>query len=146
MPLRRKWTYLRVDTATHDRVAVFAERLDRPMVQVVADAMELFGRLHRKGLRMQQDALIFFIVYVDDKPLYAVAAKDAEQAVRGFRENMLGRVTWKTLKAVEAMDAPFEDATRVLMLSLLTQLAQFTQTLALLGQQQGARKSSRLVS
>src|SRR5205807_3405759 len=100
MPVARqaKWTMLRVQRATHARVAVYADRLGCPMAQVIEDAVDVYGRLQEKGLRMHEK-LTFYVIYVDAKPLYIVGAVSADAAVQGFRENLLGKVQFTQLQA-----------------------------------------------
>jgi len=134
---------LRVQRATHARVAVYADRLGCPMAQVIEDAVDVYGRLQEKGLRMHEK-LTFYVIYVDAKPLYIVGAVSADAAVQGFRENMLGKVQFTQLQAVEATEAPFEDMARMTLLAVLTQVSQFNQALAAMAQQQ-PRGGRRLV-
>ena len=59
-----------------------------------------------------QQKLIYFVMYLDDKAQYVVAAKNKSEAESGFRQSMLGVLTFKTVRAVEATEAPIDDFMR----------------------------------
>ena len=113
---------LRVRATTRERVARLAWRDDVSMAQVLDDAVLQYGRLQPRRMLMQQK-LIYFVMYLDDKAQYVVAAKNKSEAESGFRQSMLGVLTFKTVRAVEATEAPIDDFMRVGLLAILTQIA-----------------------
>src|SRR2546429_8315869 len=107
---------LRVRATTRERVARLAWRDDVSMAQVLDDAVLQYGRLQPRRMLMQQK-LIYFVMYLDDKAQYVVAAKNKSEAESGFRQSMLGVLTFKTVRAVEATEAPIDDFMRVGLLA-----------------------------
>lgn len=134
-------THLRILYETHDLIELLATRVGLAMHEVVDVAVrQLLVTTYARRMFMQGGtALPYFIMYIDDKPTYLVAAKDAEKAELGVRQQLLqDGVSGKKVKAVAAFDAKFEDFTRVTLLALNAQILNVGAILANAAQQAAA--------
>lgn len=119
-PKRRKWQMLRISLRTHQMLQDMKQHTDVPMLEFVERVVDhIYG-----GGVMAMQALSFFVLYIDGKPLFVVAAADAEKAEIGMRQERLGKEPFKTVKAVALLEAKFEDVQRVGMAAVLSQLTQ----------------------
>ncbi len=127
-PKRRKWQMLRISLRTHQMLQDMKKHTDVPMLEFVERVVDhIYG-----GGIMSVQALSFFIMYIDGKPMFVVAAQDAEKAEIGMRQERLGKTPFKTIKAVPLLDAKIEDVHRVGITAVLSQLTQVSAMLQML--------------
>jgi hypothetical protein len=127
-PKRKKWRMLRISWRTHDmlkRLKAHAPRI--PMLEFVESVV---AHIYGGGIVSMQ-ALQFFLIYFDGRPMFVVAAKDAETAEMGMRSQELGKGI-KGIKARSLQDAPVEDVQRTALQAILSQLTQVSAALQIL--------------
>lgn len=136
-----RWTHQRIRRETHDLLMQLSAHTHIAMAALVDISVQygeeaVIASAFRRMLMSEDRGLPFFVVYVDDKPQFVVAAKDKEAAETGMRQVMLGQA-YKKISAVLATDAKFEDMARTTLLSTLSQLTRLngilTQATALVG-------------
>lgn len=81
---------------------------------------------------VSMQALTFFVMYIDGKPQFVVAAQDAEKAEIGMRQQQLGQKPFKSIKAVPLLDADEKDLQRVGIAAILSQITQVSTMLQML--------------
>lgn len=116
---RKKWKLLRVSVRTYDMLKDMKKHADVPMSQFVeAVVAHIYG-----GGIVSMQALQFFLIYFDGKPMFIVAAKDVETAETGMRAQELGKGI-KKISAVSLQTAPLEHVQRLGLQAVLSQLTQ----------------------
>ena len=127
-PKRRKWQMLRISLRTHQMLQDMKRHTDVPMLEFVERVVDhIYG-----GGIMSMQALSFFVLYIDEKPMFVVAAPDAEKAEIGMRQERLGKTPFKSIKAVPLLDAKDSDINRVGTAAILSQLTQISAMLQVL--------------
>lgn len=133
-PKRRKWRILRISLRTHEMLRDMKAHMNVPMLEFVERVVDhIYG-----GGIMSMQALSFFVMYIDGKPMFVVAAQDAEKAEIGMRQDRLGKTPFKTIKAVPLMEASDSDINRVGTSAILSQLTQVSAMLQVLLSKIGA--------
>lgn len=127
LPKQRKWKLQRISFKTHRMLKDMKAHTDVPMSEFIE---RIVDHIYGGGL-MDMQALAFFVIYLDGKPAFIVAAKDAETAENGLRQNMLGQKIGK-VKAVSLFDADIDDAQRIGITAILSQLTQIGAMLQML--------------
>jgi aspartate/glutamate racemase len=126
-PKRVKWRMLRISWKTHDMLKDMKRHSNVPMLEFVeAVVTHIYG-----GGVVSMQALTFYMMYLDNKPTFVVAAKDAETAENGLRSMELGKGL-KSVKAVSLADASLEDVQRLGTQAILSQLTQVSAMLQML--------------
>jgi hypothetical protein len=129
----KKWELLRVPGTTKRLLLKVSQRTKVPMTEIIERVVNLiYGR---KSMSTMQ-ALSFFLLYLDGKPTYTVAAKDKESAETGMRQQLLGQDI-KEVKAVPFTEANEADVLRIGLCSVLTQMTQINALLQMLLEAKG---------
>jgi len=118
---------LRISWKTHDMLKDMKKHSNVPMLEFVeAVVTHIYG-----GGVVSMQALTFFMMYLDGKPMFVVAAKDAEKAENGLRSAELGKGI-KTIRAVSLGEANLDDVQRLGTQAILSQLTQISTMLQML--------------
>ena len=126
-PKRKKWRMLRISWKTHDMLKDMKRHSNVPMLDFVeAVVAHIYG-----GGLVSMQALQFFLIYFDDRPMFVVAAKDADTAETGMRAQELGKGV-KKIRALSLQVASIEDVQRTAVQAILSQLTQIGAALQML--------------
>jgi hypothetical protein len=126
-PKRPQWKVVRLPVRTHRLLKDLSAHTGVPMVEFMERVVD---HIYGGGITAMQ-ALTFFIMYLDDAPMFVVASPDAEKAEIGMKGELLGKNV-KKIKAVPLLSAPLDDVQRVGIAAILSQQTQTNTALQLL--------------